>query len=185
MQSIKKLFARKWVLIISVIVVLSSFKAANDYFEVTKNLDIFASVYKEVNTSYVDDVKPGELIRAAIDAMLNTLDPYTNFYSEAQSEDYRFQMTGSYGGIGATIRQRGDYIIIDAPYEGFPAQKSDIRPGDIILEVDGKSVKGKNSSELTNLLKGTAGTKVTLKLERTGAGVLEKTFEKCALLWND
>jgi carboxyl-terminal processing protease len=178
MQSIKKLFARKWVLIISVIVVLSSFKAANDYFEVTKNLDIFASVYKEVNTSYVDDVKPGELIRAAIDAMLNTLDPYTNFYSEAQSEDYRFQMTGSYGGIGATIRQRGDYIIIDAPYEGFPAQKSDIRPGDIILEVDGKSVKGKNSSELTNLLKGTAGTKVTLKLERTGAGVLEKTFER-------
>ncbi len=178
MQSVKRMFTRKWVFIISIIVVLSSFKAANDYFEVTKNLDIFASVYKEVNTSYVDDVKPGELIRAAIDAMLNTLDPYTNFYSEAQSEDYRFQITGSYGGIGATIRQRGDYIMIDAPYEGFPAQKADIRPGDVILEVDGKSVKGKNSSELTNLLKGTAGTKVTLKVERTGAGVLEKTFER-------
>lgn len=175
----KSFLSRKVVLFIAAgIVLFSSFKAADDYFEFTKNLDIFASVYKEVNTSYVDDVKPGELMRAAIDAMLKTLDPYTNFYSEAQSEDYRFQITGSYGGIGASIRQRGDYIMIDAPYEGFPAQKADIRAGDIILEVDGKSVKGKSSSELTNLLKGTAGTKVTLLLERSGVGKLEKSFER-------
>lgn len=174
----KKFLKSKWMFLVAAVALLSSFKAANDYFEVTKNLDIFASVYKEVNTSYVDDVKPGELIRAAIDAMLNTLDPYTNFYSEAQSEDYRFQLTGSYGGIGATIRQRGDYIMIDAPYEGFPAQKADVRPGDIILEVDGKSVKGKSTSDMTNLLKGTAGTKVTLKLQRPGVGDMEKTFER-------
>lgn len=175
----KRFLSRKSILIIAAgIILFSSFKAANDYFEITKNLDIFASVYKEVNTSYVDDVKPGELMRAAIDAMLKTLDPYTNFYSEAQSEDYRFQITGSYGGIGASIRQRGDYIMIDAPYEGFPAQKADIRAGDKILEVDGKSVKGKTSAELTNLLKGAAGTKVTLVLERNGVGRLEKSFER-------
>ncbi len=175
----KKLIRKKavWIALAGVIA-FSSFKATTDYFEITKNLDIFATVYKEVNTSYVDEVKPGELMRAAIDAMLNTLDPYTNFYSEAQSEDYRFQMTGSYGGIGASIRQRGDQIMIESPYEDFPAQKSDVRAGDIILEVDGKSVKGKTSSEMTNLLKGAAGTKVTLKLERPGKGVFEKTFER-------
>jgi carboxyl-terminal processing protease len=178
-KNMKRFLSRRSILFISaVVVIFSSFKAADDYFEITKNLDIFASVYKEVNTSYVDDVKPGELMRAAIDAMLKTLDPYTNFYSEAQSEDYRFQITGSYGGIGASIRQRGDYIIIDSPYEGFPAQKADIRAGDKILEVDGKSVKGKTSSELTNLLKGTAGTKVTLLIDRNGAGKLEKSFER-------
>lgn len=175
----KKFFRKKtvWIALLGV-VAFSSFKATADYFEITKNLDIFATVYKEVNTSYVDEVKPGELMRAAIDAMLNTLDPYTNFYSEAQSEDYRFQLTGSYGGIGASIRQRGDQIMIESPYEGFPAQKSDVRAGDIILEVDGKSVKGKTSSEMTNLLKGAAGTKVTLKLERPGKGIFEKTFER-------
>ena len=92
-----------------------AFRQVEDYFEVSKNLDIFATVYKEVNMSYVDDVKPGELIREAIDAMLQSLDPYTNFYSEAQAEDYRFQVTGSYGGIGATVRKKGDDLIIDGP----------------------------------------------------------------------
>jgi carboxyl-terminal processing protease len=175
----KRLFKNKWftALIIAVAVSLS-FKATSDYFEVTKNLDIFSSVYREVNLSYVDEVKPGQLIRAAIDAMLNTLDPYTNFYSESEREDAQFQLTGSYAGIGATVRQRGDYVIIDAPYEGFPAQKADLRAGDRILEVDGKSVKGKTSNEMTGLLKGAAGTKVTLKVERPGVGNLEKTFER-------
>ena len=105
----------------------SAYKASDEYFEVSKNLDIFASVYKEVNLSYVDDVEPGSLIKTAIDAMLKSLDPYTNYYSEAQTEDYRFQVTGEYGGIGATIRQRGDYVVIDNPYEGYPAQQADLR----------------------------------------------------------
>ena len=74
----------------------SAYKSSDDYFEVSKNLDIFASVYKEVNLSYVDEVEPGSLIKTAIDAMLKSLDPYTNYYSEAQSEDYRFQITGEY-----------------------------------------------------------------------------------------
>ncbi len=159
----------------------SAFKAADDYFEISKNLDIFVTVYKEVNESYVDEVKPGELIRKAVDGMLYSLDPYTNFYSEAQAEDYRFQVTGSYGGIGATVRTKGDYVVIQRPYEGFPAQKADIRVGDLILEVDGKSAKGLNSSDLTDLLKGEAGTKVTLRIRRPGIGDMDKTFERAQI----
>ena len=91
----------------------SAYKASEDYFEISKNLDIFAAVYKEVNVSYVDQVKPGQLIKEAIDAMLFSLDPYTNFYSEAQAEDYRFQVTGSYGGIGANVFSKDGQIVIN------------------------------------------------------------------------
>lgn len=165
--------------------IFSAYKASDEYFEVSKNLDIFASVYKEVNLSYVDDVEPGSLIKTAIDAMLKSLDPYTNYYSEAQTEDYRFQVTGEYGGIGATIRQRGDYIVIDDPYEGYPAQQADLRAGDKILEVDGKSAKGKTSDDMTKLLKGAAGTEISMKIERPGAGEMVKTFKRAKIKVNN
>ena len=156
---------------------LAAFKA-EDYFEVSKNLDIFAEVYKEVNTTYVDDVKPGELIRAAINGMLESLDPYTNFYSEAQAEDYRYQVTGTYAGIGSTIRTIDDYVYIESPIDDFPAHKAGLLPGDKILSVDGEDMKGKNSKEVTDYLKGKAGTSFTLKVERIGEGVLEKTITR-------
>lgn len=165
--------------------IFSAYKASDEYFEVSKNLDIFASVYKEVNLSYVDDVEPGSLIKTAIDAMLKSLDPYTNYYSEAQTEDYRFQVTGEYGGIGATIRQRGDYIVIDDPYEGYPAQQADLRAGDKILEVDGKSAKGKTSDDMTKLLKGAAGTEISMKIERPGVGEMVKTFKRAKIKVNN
>lgn len=163
------------------IILFSAYKATDDYFEISKNLDIFTSVYKEINVSYVDEVEPGTLIKTAIDAMLKSLDPYTNFYSEAQSEDYRYQLTGEYGGVGATIRQIGDYVVVDEPYEGYPAQMADLRAGDKILEVDGKSTKGKTSDDMTNLLKGSAGTDITMKIERPGIGTLVKTFKRAKI----
>ena len=165
--------------------IFSAYKASDEYFEVSKNLDIFASVYKEVNISYVDDVEPGSLIKTAIDAMLKSLDPYTNYYSEAQTEDYRFQVTGEYGGIGATIRQRGEYIVIDDPYEGYPAQQADLRAGDKILEVDGKSAKGKTSDDMTKLLKGSAGTEISMKIERPGVGEMTMTFKRAKIKLNN
>lgn len=172
----------KWIAFLSLIgLSLLAFKQAEDYFEISKNLDIFASVYKEVNTAYVDEVKPGELIKVSIDAMLKSLDPYTNFYSESEAEDYRFQVTGSYAGIGATIRQIGEHVVIDAPYEGFPAAEAGLKAGDKILEVDGNVVKGKTTSDLTKLLKGTEGTEVTLKLDRLGEGVITKTFKRAKI----
>ncbi len=156
---------------------LLAFKA-DDYFEISKNLDIFVSVYKEVNTSYVDEVKPGELIRAAIDGMLKSLDPYTNFYSEAQTEDYRYEVTGTYAGIGSTIRTVDDYVAIESPYDNFPAQKAGLLPGDKILEIDGISMKGKTSSQVTDYLKGNAGTSFSMKIERYGVGELTKTITR-------
>ena len=156
---------------------LVAFKS-EDYFEISKNLDIFAEVYKEVNTTYVDEVQPGELIRAAIDGMLKSLDPYTNFYSEAQAEDYRYQTTGTYAGIGSTIRTIGDYVYIDSPVDDFPAYKAGLLPGDKILAVDGVDMKGKTASDVTDYLKGKAGTTFSIKIARLGEGDLTKSITR-------
>ncbi len=171
----------KWyyVLILIGLCTLFAFKQSNtNYFEISKNLDIFATLYREVNAYYVDDVDAGKLMRKAIDEMLNTLDPYTNYISESEIEDYRFQMTGQYGGIGSQIGQKDDYIMITDPYEGYPAQKADLRAGDILLEVEGKSVKGKNSSDISKLLKGQPGTTVKLKIRREGEGEMLKVLTR-------
>jgi carboxyl-terminal processing protease len=147
------------------IVFLLGFKSEN-YFEISKNLDIFSSLYKEVNTYYVDDVNPSKFMRKGIDAMLESLDPYTNYISEDEIEGYRFQTTGKYGGIGATVRKAGDYVVIAEPYEKFAADKAGLQAGDMILEVDGKSVKGKSTDDISKILKGQPGTEVKLTIKK-------------------
>jgi carboxyl-terminal processing protease len=137
-------------------------------FEILKNLDIYSAMIKELNTDYVDQINPGELTKTGIDAMLESLDPYTNYITESEIEDYRFITTGQYGGIGALIHQQGDYVIISEPYEGSPAQKSDLRAGDKVLEINGQSAKGKSYSDVSSILKGTAGTVITIKILRDG-----------------
>lgn len=171
----------KWYYLVAVFGLLTLFafnNSSTNYFEISKNLDIFATLYREVNAYYVDDVDAGKLMRKAIDEMLNSLDPYTNYISESEIEDFRFQMTGQYGGIGSQIGQKGEYIMITDPYEGYPAQKEDLRAGDLLIEVEGKSVKGKNSSDISKLLKGQPGTKVKLKIKREGEGELLKTLTR-------
>jgi len=145
---------------------LFSFKFADKYFEIAKNLDLYASVVREINSYYVDEIDAGKLNKKAIDEMLKSLDPYTVFISEAEAEDFRFQMTGQYGGIGSQVVQRNEYVMISDPYEGYAAQKADLRAGDLILAVDGKSAKGKSTSEMSKLLKGQAGTVVKLSIKR-------------------
>jgi carboxyl-terminal processing protease len=145
---------------------LFSFKFADKYFEIAKNLDLYASVVREINSYYVDEIDAGKLNKKAIDEMLKSLDPYTVFISEAEAEDFRFQMTGQYGGIGSQVVQRNDYVMISDPYEGYAAQKADLRAGDLILAVDGKSAKGKSTSDMSKLLKGQAGTIVKLSIKR-------------------
>jgi carboxyl-terminal processing protease len=152
---------------------LVAFKAS-DYFEISKNISIFADVYKEVNTTYVDEVKPGKLIRAAIDGMLKSLDPYTNFYSEAQAEDYRFQVSGTYSGIGASSRRINSRIFIDSPLEDRPCQKAGLRAGDEIITIDGIPVKDKSKSVIRDLLTGQSGTSVLLEVNRLSVGRLKK-----------
>jgi carboxyl-terminal processing protease len=138
------------------------------YFEIAKNLDIFATLIREVNSYYVDDINPNRMVKSGIDAMLNTLDPYTNYIPEDEIENYRTMTTGLYGGIGAIIGRRKDRNIILMPYNGFPADKAGLKIGDEILEVDGFDVKKKSSNDVSKLLKGQAGTKVKLKVLKLG-----------------
>lgn len=138
----------------------------DEYFEISKNLTIFSEVYKNINLNFVDETNPGELMKIGIDAMLRSLDPYTNYIPESNIEDYRMMQSGQYGGIGSLIQQRDEYILITNPYENFPAQKADLRAGDKIIEIDGNSVKGKSASEVSDLLKGAKDTEVILKIER-------------------
>lgn len=135
-------------------------------FEIVKHLDVFSSLIKELNLYYVDPVDPGETVKKGIDEMLKDLDPYTVYIPESKIEDLTFMTTGQYGGIGALIRKRGDYIMITDPYEGFPADKAGLKAGDIIMEIDGKDLKELSSSQVSELLKGQPGTTVKLKVKR-------------------
>ena len=148
---------------------------ADDYFEISRNLEIFASLYREVNTYYVDEIKPGEMMKIGMDAMVKSLDPYTNYIPESEIEDYRFMTTGQYGGIGALIAKKGDYIVITDPYENYPAQKAGLLAGDLIVEIDGKVLNGKNSDDVSKYLKGQPGTPVKLMIQREGVA---NPFEK-------
>jgi carboxyl-terminal processing protease len=165
-------------IIIAGFTLISFTPTATNYFEVSKNLEIFATVFRELNTYYVDDVDPGKMMKKGIDEMLKTLDPYTNYISESEAEDFRFQMTGQYGGIGAQVGQKGEYIAILEPYENFPAHKADLRAGDVIIEIEGKSTKGKTTSDISKLLKGQPGSKVKLKISREGEGELIKELTR-------
>jgi carboxyl-terminal processing protease len=146
----------------------SLYSFSEDYFEISRNLDIFATLFRELNIYYVDETKPGELMKKGIDSMLESLDPYTNYIPESEIEDYRFMTTGQYGGIGALIGQRNDEVIITDPYEGFPAQKADLRAGDVIVELDGKPLKGKKYDDVSKLLKGQPKTTVKITIRREG-----------------
>ena len=145
-----------------------AFKPIDDYFEISKNIDVFVTLFREINLYYVDEIKPGELMKTGIDAMLESLDPYTNFISESEIEDYRIMTTGEYGGVGAVIRQIDGKIVITETYDGFAAQKGGMKIGDIIAKIEDKDVKNKNSDEISKLLKGQSGTKVKVTVERPG-----------------
>ncbi|MBK9147200.1 MAG: S41 family peptidase [Flavobacteriales bacterium] len=143
--------------------------AGDNYFEIGKNLEIFTDLYKELNIYYVDDTQPGKLMKTGIDAMLNSLDPYTQYIPESDIEDYRFQTTGQYGGIGALIKRKGERVLVSEPYENFPAMKAGIWAGDEIVEVDGRKVAGMNTDEVSKLLKGQSGTTVKVVTLRNGS----------------
>ncbi len=140
----------------------------NKYFEISKNIEIFTNAYKEINTYYVDDLDPGKLMRIGLDAMLEHLDPFTNYISETEIEGFRYITDGKYNGIGAMILKIDDYVTITEPYDDCPAQKAGLKAGDIILAVDGKSAEGKSTDDVRAILKGFPGTEVQLKIRRPG-----------------
>src|SRR5688500_9712796 len=181
MQFIKSLTKRAKIYAIVLAIVIAAVMpmafTANNYFEISKNLDIFATLYKELNSYYVDDIEPNKLIRTGIDAMLESLDPYTQYISEDEMEDYRLQTTGKYGGIGALIRKIDDWVVVAEPYKDYPADKSGLMAGDRIIEIDGKSVKSKDTDEVSKMLKGQAGTFVKVKFKRPKADGIEEDKE--------
>ena len=153
-----------------VIIALSfwGFKSDQKNFEISKNLDIFYTLVRELNLFYVDEVKPDKLIKTGIDDMLETLDPYTVYIPESEMDDFKFMTTGEYAGIGAMISKRGNQIIVAEPYEGFPAQLNGLRAGDIFIEVDGKPVDKMVVSDVSEILKGPAKKPVKVKMQRPG-----------------
>lgn len=144
-------------------------------FEISKNIEIFSNLYKELNTYYVDDIDPAKLMKVGIDAMVETLDPYTNYFSETQIETWRYLSEGKYEGIGANVQTVGDEITIIEPYEGCPAHEAGLKAGDVIVAIDGQSTRGKNSNDLGVLLRGVPGSAVTLDIRRPGSKEI-KTF---------
>lgn len=160
-------FVRRYIFIITIVIIgITGSAYVESYFEISKNLDIFSSVYREINVSYVEETNPGKLIKTGIDAMLGSLDPYTNYIPEAEIEDYKFMTTHEYGGIGAMIGTRNNEVMITEPYENSPAVKAGLRAGDVILKVGNIDAKGKNSSELSDLLRGESGTSVNVTIYR-------------------
>jgi len=147
----------------------SQTQAQGKYFDIAKNLEIFANAYREVNHSYVDELDPNQIMRRGMDAMLLGLDPFTNYMSETDIEGWRIQNDGTYNGIGATGLRMGDYVVITEIIENSPAQKAGIKVGDALISIDGQSAKGKTEPEVLEFLRGFPGTKAELMVRRLGA----------------
>ena len=166
-----------FVLLFSPLLSLSQEKQNN--FEISKSLDIYNNVLKYLNMNYVDEINPAELNEIAINAMLKELDPYTVFIPESEIEDVRLMTMGEYGGIGSVIQFYDGNVHISEPYENFPAHKAGLIPGDAIMEVNGVNTENKTVSEVSELLKGTPGSPLTLKIKREGEkDYLVKTLKR-------
>ncbi len=139
-------------------------------FEISKNIEIFTNLYKEINTYYVDDLNPAKLMRIGIDAMLESLDPYTNYISESEIEGFRYITEGKYNGIGADFAKINGEVTLIAPYEDSPATKAGLKAGDVIIAIDGKEVAGKSSEDINKFMQGYPGTEVSLRIQRPGEG---------------
>lgn len=145
---------------------VTALKSDDKSFEISKQLNIFATLFREVNMFYVDEVNPGDLVTTGIKSMLRSLDPYTVYYPESEMEDVKLMTTGEYAGIGSIISKKGDKVIIREPYKNSPAAKAGLLPGDVILSIDGNSVKNKNTEDVSTMLKGQPGKEVSIKIQR-------------------
>ncbi len=161
---------------------IAGFAQNDKTFEVLKNLEIFSSTYKQLHLHYVDETQPGKLMKVAIDAMLQSLDPYTNYIPEANIEDVRMLTEGSYEGIGTLIMEREGKIYLSEIYEGFPAYKAGLMVGDRILTINGANIDNRTNEEVSTLLKGQANTPLTLTVQRFGTTEpIEKTLTREAI----
>lgn len=174
MKKVKVLFGCA---ILSIALLTLSFK--DDLFQLSKNLDTFASLYKEISINYVEETNPAGLMKTGIDAMLSSLDPYTEFVPESEIENYKLKYVSTqYGGIGAATVFIDGKLYINEISEGNPSDKADIRPGDQIVGVNGINIKNKDRTEISQLLRGPKGTAVTLLLSREGSMLTKKIIRE-------
>ncbi len=165
----KKFLNLTFVILVIAFIPLNPVKAQDENnFELSKNIEIYIDVLRQLNLNYADKINPGELNTTAIDAMLGSLDPYTVYVPESKLEDFELMTKGEYGGIGALIQKQGDHVVITEPYEGFPAQQSGLKAGDKIIAIDGESAKGKTSKDVSEKLKGIPGTPLTITIQHFG-----------------
>ncbi len=164
----KKFRVTGLLLLIGLVGIFAFRAPAEKYFDIAKSLDIFATLFKEVNTYYVDEVDPKKLIETGINGMLEQLDPYTDYISEENREAFSIQTTGQYAGVGALIGIVNKKTMITNPYAGFPAHRAGLKVGDEFISVDGKDAQGKSTSEVSNMLKGNPKTDVEIVVKRMG-----------------
>ena len=160
--------------LVLVVVVAASVK--DDYFEMSKQLEIMQSAFRELNLFYVDELAPGELMETGIKAMLAQLDPYTRYFPETKMEDVRFMQTGEYGGVGASIETRNGQTIVVDLLEGEPAEQAGLQLGDVVMRVNGRDLAGLDQNQIGDLLQGATGTDVTVDIQRPGTREI-LTFE--------
>lgn len=166
-------------LLIVLIVGISATTVNNDkLYEISKNIEIFVNVYKELNKNYVDDLDPSQLMRTGIDAMVKSLDPYTNYISESQVASYRISTDGKYQGIGAIVEKVGDYVTIIEPYQNSPVVKAGLMAGDQITAIQGRSTKGQSTEDMNQVVRGVPGTKVNLTIARKGQAPFDVELER-------
>ena len=166
------------IIILSAICLIAASKSDDDYFEISKNLRIMASVYEKLNSNYVDELLPGKIMKTGINAMLKSLDPYTVYISESEIEDFRFATTGEYGGIGATIKIKKQRVLVTELYENSPATTSDLRVGDQLISIDGITLENLSIDEIGTLLKGAAESEIVLSIVRENQDIDIKIVRK-------
>ncbi len=153
-------------ILVVVVLAIGTMSFADEYFEISKNIDVFSALYKEVNTYYVDDVEPSKLMRSCIDGMLKTLDPFTNYFSGSQVETAKIQQGGKFGGLGIEIEMMNDYPVIISVTQNQPADISGLKVGDIIKTISGVSTKDKKKDDVDKVLVGEPKSRVALTVER-------------------
>ncbi len=155
-------------ILLSPFIALTLAHTQTSYFDIAKNMEIFANAYREVNHSYVDALDPNAVMRRGMDAMLEGLDPFTNYISETDIEGYRIQVDGKYNGLGASGERVGDYVVLIEIIENSPAHKAGLKVGDALISIDGQSAKGRTEQEVQDFLRGYPGTKTDLVVRRPG-----------------
>lgn len=164
-----------WLLVLPLLcVVLMAFKSDKRNFVISKHLDLFHAVFRELDMMYVDTIDVAKVVESGIHAMLSKLDPYTVFYPEDEDEDLKMMMTGKYAGIGAVIRyhERHDRVVIVEPYENMPALDAGLRAGDVLLSIDGEDLKGLPVDKVSEKLRGESGTILVINFLREGVDSL-------------